>query len=443
MVTDLTQGSIKKHYIKYLGASLGSALISCVYGLIDAAVVGQYQGPSGSAALSIVMPIWTIIYSLGLLVGIGGSINYAYYRSQSKADKANAYFTLSLIMTTLIASICWAGIIIFEDQLLTLFGADEALLPLCKRYLAPIKFVIPAYPFTQFLSAFLRNDSSPALATFAVLFGGVFNVIGDIFFVFDFGLGLGIFGAGLATAIGVIMTNLIMLLHFVSKKNTLRLTRIYGQIHKAALVSVNGFSSFFSDIAMGIIAMLFNRQIMHYHGADALAVYGVIVQVSSIIQCTTYGIGQASQPILSQNYGIGRWDRIGKAQKYALFTVTVFGILSSALTIAFPNTFVRIFMSPTDAVLKIAPGIIRIYALSYLLLPLNIYAGYYFQSVMKSKCALICSVMRGMVICSALIFILPAAFGGQTVWFVMPITELVTAVYVIFNMVSLKNAHRT
>lgn len=84
-----------------------------------------------------------------------------------------------------------------------------------------------------------------------------------------------------------------------------------------------------------------------------------------------------------------------------------------------------------------------IYALSYLLLPLNIYAGYYFQSVMKSKCALICSVMRGMVICSALIFILPAAFGGQTVWFVMPITELVTAVYVIFNMVSLKNAHRT
>jgi len=50
MVTDLTQGSIKKHYIKYLGASLGSALISCVYGLIDAAVVGQYQGPSGSSA---------------------------------------------------------------------------------------------------------------------------------------------------------------------------------------------------------------------------------------------------------------------------------------------------------------------------------------------------------------------------------------------------------
>ena len=90
MDRDLTQGSIKKHYFKYLGAAFGSAMLGCIYGMVDAAVVGQYQGPQGSATLSIVMPIWTILYSLGLLIGIGGYVNYSYFKAQGKTDKANA-----------------------------------------------------------------------------------------------------------------------------------------------------------------------------------------------------------------------------------------------------------------------------------------------------------------------------------------------------------------
>ena len=68
-------------------------MISCIYGLVDVAVVGQYQGTQGTAALSIVAPIWTILYSLGILTGSGGSVKYTYYKAQGKNDKANAYFT--------------------------------------------------------------------------------------------------------------------------------------------------------------------------------------------------------------------------------------------------------------------------------------------------------------------------------------------------------------
>lgn len=74
MEKNLTQGSVKKLCFKYLGAAFGGSMISCIYGLVDVAVVGQYQGPQGTAALSIVAPIWTILYSLGILTGSGGSI---------------------------------------------------------------------------------------------------------------------------------------------------------------------------------------------------------------------------------------------------------------------------------------------------------------------------------------------------------------------------------
>ena len=50
--------------------------ISSIYGIVDMAIVGQYQGPDGTAALAVVAPVWNIIYSLGLLTGIGGSVLY-------------------------------------------------------------------------------------------------------------------------------------------------------------------------------------------------------------------------------------------------------------------------------------------------------------------------------------------------------------------------------
>ena len=330
--------------------------------------------------------------------------------------------------------VCWAAISLFEGPLLRLFGADDALMLLAKEYIRPIKYVIPVYPFSQFLAAFLRNDNDPGRATFAVIFGGVFNIFGDIFFTFDFGLGLGIFGAGLATALGCTISIFIMLTHFASVRNTLKLNRIFGHIHKIHLVGINGFSTFISDMAMGIIAMLFNRQIMRYYGSDALAVFGVIVQVSSVVQCSSYGVGQAIQPIVSANFGAGRFERTRETRTYALWTVAVFGLFWMMTILLMPNIYVRIFMSPTESVLQIAPGIMRIYGIAYLLLPLNILASYYFPSIGKPAIALIVSIARGIVICGILVFLLPAIFGADAIWWVMPVTEFAVAAYVLNSM---------
>ena len=238
----------------------------------------------------------------------------------------------------------------------------------------PIKFVIPLFPLNQMLAAFLRNDGSPALATGAVLAGGIFNIFGD--FVFVFPMDMGIFGAGLATAIGAAITFVVMLTHFFSKRNTLRLVRPSQPWTKLRQVLVSGFSTFLSDVAMGILTMLFNRQIMAYLGTDALAVYGVIVSVSTFVQCCAYSVGQAAQPILSVNFGAGQGMRIRKALNYSLWSAAFFGLAWTGLTMAVPNLFIRIFMSPTNAILSIAPAIIRCYALSFLLLPFNIFSTY-------------------------------------------------------------------
>ena len=94
--------------------------------------------------------------------------------------------------------------------------------------------------------------------------GGLFNVFGDYIFVFTFDMG--IYGAGLATAIGSGISFFVMLSHFWSKKNTLAFQKPARIFSKLKEISVTGFSTFFIDVAMGILTVLFNRQIMKYLG---------------------------------------------------------------------------------------------------------------------------------------------------------------------------------
>ena len=430
---DLLQGKVKNIYFKYLVAAFGSAMITSIYSIVDMAMVGQYQGPTGTAALAVVAPIWNIIYSLGLLTGIGGSVLYSHARGKSTKEEANEFFTVAFIGTVLFAVASWVAIVFFEEPLLMLFGANEALLPLAQDYMKPIRFAIPLFVFNQMFAAFLRNDNRPALATGAVLAGGIFNVVGDYVFVFT--CNLGIYGAGLATALGSLITFLVMLSHFFSKKNSLRLVLPHKVFWRSKRILTLGFSTFFIDIAMGILTMMFNRQIMHYFGTDALSVYGIIVNISTLVQCCAYSVGQAAQPIISINHGAKQGKRIQETLKYALQTVAIFSLLWTAVILAVPNLFIYIFMAPTASVLAIAPGILRSYGISFLLLPLNIFSTYYFQSIMKAGASFFVSVARGIVISGIMIYMLPQLFGGSALWFAMPITEVIVAVVVVFWMI--------
>ena len=425
---DLLHSKIKPIYFKYLAAAFGSAMITSVYSIIDMAMVGQYQGPDGTAALAVVAPVWNIIYSLGLLMGIGGSVIFATRRSSGQDDgSTNQYFSAAVIGGVALSILAWLGLIFFSRPVLTFFGANESLLTLALAYMRPIRVVFPLFLFNQMLAAFLRNDNDPGLATLGVLSGGIFNVFGDYFFVFA--CDMGIYGAGLATAIGSAISFLVMLTHFLRRKNTLHLVWPERLPRKLREITVTGFSTFFIDVAMGILTVLFNRQIMHCLDANALAVYGPVIQVSTFVQCCAYSVGQASQPIISANFGAGKSARIRETLRYALWTSAFFGVFWTALSMACPNLYIRVFMSPTAEILAIAPRIVRTYALSFLLLPFNIFSTYYFQAIMQPRTAFVVSVARGLVISGALILLLPAVFSADALWLSMPITELLVSVY--------------
>ena len=164
---DFLNGKIKSMYFKYLSAAFGSAMITSIYSIVDMAMVGQYQGPSGTAALAVVAPVWNIIYSLGLLMGIGGSVIFSTKRGRENegAGDENQYFTVAVMGSVVLSLAAWVIVVAGDEPILRFFGADETLLPLAQEYMLPIKFVFPLFLFNQMLAAFLRNDKNPGLAT--------------------------------------------------------------------------------------------------------------------------------------------------------------------------------------------------------------------------------------------------------------------------------------
>lgn len=427
-------GNIKTLYRKYLVTAFGSALITSIYSIVDMAMVGQYQGPTGTAALAVVAPIWNIIYSLGLLMGIGGSVIFATIkgRTGTTSKEANEVYTVAFLGAMILAALAWVAILCFDQQLLMFFGAKEELLALATSYMIPIKFVLPCFLFTQMMAAFLRNDNAPTLATIAVLSGGIFNIVGDYLFVFVFDMG--IFGAGLATAIGSIISCLVMISHFFTKQHTLAFVKPTKVWYRLKKISITGFSTFFIDVAMGILTILFNRQIVTYLGVSALSIYGVIVTVSTFVQCCAYSIGQASQPIISVNFGARLGGRIKEILLYAMYTVAFFSFVWTLVSLCFPNALIHLFMTPTNEILTLAPFIIGTYGLSFLCLPLNIFSTYYFQAILKPRASFVVAVARGLVVSGLLILLLPT-INERYLWYAMPLTELLVAIYASYALV--------
>ena len=429
---DLLNGNLKKLYLKFLLTAFGSTLITCIYSFVDMAVVGQKVGPSGASALAIVAPVWNILYFASLLTGVGGSILFSNLKAKGNHDE-NTYFTSSFIFAGLLCLIEWILFLIFEKNILVFFGAqDEALLNLAMDYLKPIRFAFPLFLFNNYLSVFIRNDNNPILSTIGILGGGIFNVIGDISFVF--GLNMGIFGAGLATALGAVVSFLILIIHFFTKKNTLRFVKTPKIFIQFKNIFLTGFSSGFVDVAMGILTIMFNNQILKYVGNDALSVYGPIINIFTFVQCTAYAVGQAAQPLLSSNFGGDKIDRVNKTLKYSLISVGILSLFWILLTTINPNMFIYLFMKPTDAILEIAPSIIRTYAVSFLLLPFNVFSTYYFQSILKPRYGILVSILRGLVISSILLYLLPL-INPFMIWWVMPLTELLVAIIVLLLII--------
>ena len=429
---NLLQDKPYKLFIHYLIAALGGALIVSVYSLVDTAMIGQYEGSQGVAAIACISPMWNLIYSTGLFVGMGGATIMATKFGNDEYEEGKKYFTVGLTLAIIISLFVAFIMIFFEDQLLTLFGADEELLPLCKQYLKYLKLSYPMFTFAQFLMPFVRNDRAPMTATISTLIAGVLNAIGDYLCVFVFNLG--ITGAGIATAFGQYIACFYLFIHFFNKENNLKIVKVDHFFKKAKNIFSVGLPVFVLDIAMGILAIVMNNNIMKYFDSNALSVYGVILNANILVQASAYAIGNCAQPLISNNLGAKKYDRIITFTKLSVITCFIFTAIWVSFLMLTPTQWIKLFMIPNEKVLEIAPFIMRSYYTSYLLMIFNVFMTYYLQAILKQRMSFIITILRGLVFSILFVILLPL-INKQLLWYSMLLDEIVIFIIGSFLMI--------
>lgn len=419
---NLLTDNIKKLYFKFLIPSLGSAMVLSIYTLTDAIVIGKGVGADALAALSITTPLLCILMSTGILFGVGGSVQMSVYRGSGNHEKSNRYFTISFFLLATVTLLLWLIYSTCMPGLLRLMGANDTLFPYAISYMKYINMFLPVAVFSNFVAIFIRADNDPNRAMAGVLLGGVVNIVLDIVFVFPLQFGIG--GAALASVLGMTLQVLIGASHFFSRKNGLHFIRPIHTLSSIRNILVGGIPSFFNEFANGFIVLLFNIQILKYCGENALSIYSVISNCVILFNSLFTGVSQSIQPVISTNYGAGNTERIRGIKKMAYITIRIMGAIFSFSGILFPTAVCSIFIQMNPALTDIAGFGVRAYFFAFLPFGVNLLTSYYLQAILKSKQSLCISLLRNIFLSSICILVFPVCFGGNSLWIVMPIVEI-------------------
>ena len=435
---DLLSSDIKQLYRRYLLTSVGSAMVVSIYSFADTIAVGQAVGPMGTAAIAVLNPFFSIMVFLGILCGIGGSVLMSNVKGEGFEERGNAYFTASLILVAAVILICWLFFIFSYEPVFRFFGADDQSIPYVVEYGKWLAWFFPMYILPIYLGAFLRNDGVPGLATTAVLIGGAFNVFGDWFFCFP--LDMGMTGAAIATISGAGIQAFIMMLHFWQKKKChLRIVWPKHLLSDIRRILTVGIGSGILDFGNVVMAIIINNQILRYGSVEHLSVYGVVGTVMLLFQALFGGVGQASQPLVSMNYGARNLDRVKQVFQMAISTIFCMGIVFMCLGEFFPIQITKLFIDASPEVLSVAPDVFKRYFLFFLFLGFNVFATYYLQSIMREKMAMTISVLRSLVVSIAMLIILPMFLGVNGVFIALPLSEMLVMV---ISFVCMKRANK-
>lgn len=423
---NLLKDNVVKLYFKYFFPTMCAALSTSVYILFDTIFIGQGVGSKGLTALNISLPIYSIYFGTGLLIGIGGSTLMSIEKGRGRLDKANKIFTLSFILGLILAIIyCIIGFVFLEEIALIL-GATKEIMPFVKEYMVVV--VIGTIPFVMgsVMAPFIRADKAPKKAMFAVIFSGFLNIILDYIFVFP--LDMGMRGAAIATVFSYTISCLILLTHLLSKNNTLRFKKNFYKLSYITRIFKCGLPSLFIEVSLGFVIFIFNIQILKIIGDDGVTAYSIISNTGIIAVALFNGISQTIQPLISINMGANLKERADRLRNLGLSTALVIGVAFFILCIVFPESIVRIFVKPTDTVLAIAINSIRIYSTAFIIMGINMVSGAYFQSIELAKESFIIAFCRGLLFVSICVFVLPLFIGINGVWLSVPIGELLTLI---------------
>lgn len=418
----LSGKGLKHDFVQFVSATVASQVVFSLYSMVDGLMVSLGVNEYAMSAVNLAIPFTNALFSIAVLFAVGSSTLIAIAIAQDKRHEANTLFSQNFATLLILGAVATALVLLFLEPFARLLGADEITLDYVKQYLLGLAPFSVCYLVSYNLEVLVKTDGFPRYALFTVIGGCLTNCVLD--YIAIFWLDMGVFGAAVATGISQLVTCLSYFAHFFSKKCTFRLCKFRFDPHLYARILPIGLADGVTELCTGLMIFLFNRTVLKYIGTDGVVTYTVIAYVTSLIIQLMVGISQGSQPLVSFQYGRGDRAACRKLLRYALTTVCIAAPVLFLGLYVFAPQLVRLYLSHAgEELVAYSVRAFRHYSVSYLFLGFNIVIGGFLTALERPVPAISISVGRGLVLQSAVLLTLAAAFGGEAIWYTPVLSE--------------------
>lgn len=419
------------NYRKLLRFTLPSIIMlvfTSIYGVVDGFFVSNFVGKTPFTAINFIMPFLMILGSCGFMFGTGGGALIAKTMGEGNPEKAKHLFSL-IVYTSIVSGVVLTFLgIIFLRPLASALGAEGQLLADSVKYGRIILMAIPAYILQYEFQCLFAAAEKPALGLYVTIVAGLTNMILDALFVAVFHWGLE--GAASATAISQCVGGIVPLLYFARPNSSLlQLGKTEFDGKSLAKTCINGSSELMSNIAMSVVSMLYNVQLLKYAGEDGVAAYGVLMYVSMIFQAIFIGYSVGTAPVIGYHFGAKNHKELKGLLKKSLVLIGTFAVVmfSAAYLLARPLSV--LFAGYDEGLLRLTVRAFSIF--SFLFSGFAIFGSSFFTALNNGFVSAAISFMRTLVFQIAAVLIFPLFWKVDGIWMSIVAAEMMAVIVTI------------
>lgn len=275
-----------------------------------------------------------------------------------------------------------------------------------------------------------RAESSVKISSIAVITGAALNVLLDPVFMFDWGMGMGVEGASLATTVSQCVTFLILACFCLSGRSIIRIRLKSFRLTGSFLwqVTANGIPTAVIQICLAVATSLTNIVAKPLPDSDLIiAAYGVVQQLILIGCYAVMGFMQGYQPVAAFAFGAKDEDRFHDSVRFALKGALLLTVLVGAVYIALAQPLIRLF-NRNPLVVEFGRWLLVSQVALYPAFGLCYMMTITFQTIGASKMGLFLSLIRQWLFYVPCILILPRLFGVMGIYFSQPLADVMTLI---------------
>lgn len=427
--------------LRFTFPSVIMMLFTSIYCIVDGFFVSNFAGKTDFAAVNFISPLLIFLSSFGFMLGSGGSALIGKLLGEKQKKHANCVFSMLVAISVLLGLFLAAIGISLSKHVATMLGAEDDMLELSVQY---ARIVLGGLPFfmlqIEFQSFFILAEK-PKLGLLVTILSGCSNMLLDAILVgFFHG---GVTGAAVASVASQLLAAVIAIVYFTRPNSSLlHLCRFRFRANELWKACSNGISEMMSNIAMAVIALLFNIQLLRFIGENGVAAYGVLMYVNFLFLSCFIGYSIGVAPIISYHFGAENHKELNNLLRKSLAIIGIASLVMLIIGETQAETISAVFSGNDQEFQTLTVHAFTIFSLSFLFCGIPLFGSSFFTALNDGLTSALISFLHTLVFELLAILIMPIIWGINGIWWSVVAAEVAAVILtIIFLWIKRKKFH--